>query len=88
MNASIKLLLEESIKLERLVNIKTTLLKLPVNILTTKEIKEISFTPSAVLPSIVTTLSLRTSSSMKYRSVSSQKTHGRFPTVRFLPYLP
>ena len=41
MNASIKLLLEESIKLERLVNIKTTLLKLPVNILTTKEIKEI-----------------------------------------------
>ena len=41
MNASIKLLLEESLKLERLVNIKTTLLKLPVNILTNKEIKEI-----------------------------------------------
>ena len=41
MNACIKLLLEESLKLERLVNIKTTLLKLPVNILTNKEIKEI-----------------------------------------------
>ena len=41
MNANIKLLLEESLKLERLVNIKTTLLKLPVNILTNKEIKEI-----------------------------------------------
>ena len=41
MNACITLLLEESLKLERLVNIKTTLLKLPVNILTNKEIKEI-----------------------------------------------
>ena len=41
MHACIKLLLEESLKLERLVNIKTTLLKLPVNILTNKEIKEI-----------------------------------------------
>ena len=41
MNACLKLLLEESLKLERLVNIKTTLLKLPVNILTNKEIKEI-----------------------------------------------
>ena len=41
MNASLKILFEESAKLERLVNIKITLLKLPVNILSTKEIREI-----------------------------------------------
>ena len=41
MNASVKLLFEESLKLERIVSVKTTLLKLPVNILTTKEIREI-----------------------------------------------
>ena len=41
MNASIKLLQEESLKIERLVGLKTTLLKLPVNILSGKEVYEI-----------------------------------------------
>ena len=41
MNASIQLLQEESLKIERLVGLKTTLLKLPVNILSGKEVQEI-----------------------------------------------
>ena len=41
MNASIKVLQEESLKIERLVGLKTTLLKLPVNILSGKEVYEI-----------------------------------------------
>ena len=41
MNASIKLLQEESLKIERLVGLKRTSLKLPVNILSGKEVYEI-----------------------------------------------
>jgi hypothetical protein len=41
MNASLKVLKEESIRLERILKIKTILLKLPLNILMEKEIKDL-----------------------------------------------
>ena len=44
----------------------------------------ISFTTLASLPTIETTRSLRTFSSMKYRSVSSLRTLSQFPIVLFL----
>ena len=40
MNASLKVLKDESIRLERLIRVKRTFLRLPINILTEKEIKE------------------------------------------------
>ena len=41
MNASLKILKDESIRLERILKTKTTLLKLPLNILSEKEIKDL-----------------------------------------------
>ena len=41
MNASLKVLKDESIRLERLIRVKRTFLRLPINILTEKEIKEL-----------------------------------------------
>ena len=40
MNASLKVLKDESIRLERIIRVKRTFLRLPINILTEKEIKE------------------------------------------------
>ena len=40
MNASLKVLKDKSIRLERIIRVKRTFLRLPINILTEKEIKE------------------------------------------------
>ena len=42
MNASLKVLKDESVRLERLIRVKRTFLRLPINILSEKEIKEIN----------------------------------------------